>query len=41
MKISNNKVVSLTYDLSVLEENGEKNHVETAGTENPMVFIRR
>lgn len=39
MKISNNKVVSLTYDLSVLDENGEKSHVETAGTDNPMVFL--
>lgn len=39
MKISNNKVVSLTYDLSVLDDKGEKSHVETAGTENPMVFL--
>lgn len=39
MKISNNKVITLTYDLSVLEENGEKDHVETADTENPMVFL--
>ncbi|MDQ3291762.1 MAG: FKBP-type peptidyl-prolyl cis-trans isomerase [Bacteroidota bacterium] len=39
MKIGNNTVVSLTYDLSVLDDNGEKSHVETASSENPMVFL--
>ena len=39
MKISNNTVVTLTYDLSVIDENGEKSHVETAGSDNPMVFL--
>ena len=39
MKISKDKVVSLTYDLSVVDENGAKTHVETADTENPMVFL--
>jgi FKBP-type peptidyl-prolyl cis-trans isomerase SlyD len=37
--ISENKVVSLTYELKVLDENGEQTLVETADTENPMVFL--
>ncbi|HEX7365943.1 MAG TPA: peptidylprolyl isomerase [Pelobium sp.] len=38
MKIENNNVVSLTYDLYVTENN-EKKHVESATTENPLVFL--
>ncbi|HET8829130.1 MAG TPA: FKBP-type peptidyl-prolyl cis-trans isomerase [Pelobium sp.] len=38
MKIDNNHVVSLTYDLYVTENN-EKKHVESATTENPLVFL--
>lgn len=38
MKIDNNNVVSLTYDLYVTENN-EKKHVESATTENPLVFL--
>ncbi len=38
MKIENNNVVSLTYDLYVSEE-GEKKHVESATTEQPLVFL--
>lgn len=38
MKIDNNHVVGLTYDLYVTE-NGEKKHVESATTENPLVFL--
>lgn len=38
-EISKNKVVSLTYELKVLNENGEKDLVETADSSNPMVFL--
>ncbi|MBD3748674.1 MAG: peptidylprolyl isomerase [Sphingobacteriales bacterium] len=38
MKIDNNHVVGVTYDLYVTE-NGEKKHVESATTENPLVFL--
>lgn len=38
MKIENNQVVSLTYDLYVTEED-EKKHVESATTEKPLVFL--
>ena len=38
MKIKNNHVVTLTYDLYVTEE-GEKKHVESATTEQPLVFL--
>lgn len=38
MKIENNHVVSLTYDLYVTEE-GERKHVESATTERPLVFL--
>ncbi|PIQ19745.1 MAG: peptidylprolyl isomerase [Cytophagales bacterium CG18_big_fil_WC_8_21_14_2_50_42_9] len=38
-EISKNKVVSLTYELKVLNDNGEKELVETADTNNPMVFL--
>lgn len=38
MKIENNHVVSLTYDLYITE-NGEKKHVESATTERPLVFL--
>src|SRR5690349_6991090 len=37
--ISKNKVVSLTYELKVQNEEGEKSLVETADKENPMVFL--
>ncbi|MFD2515777.1 peptidylprolyl isomerase [Pontibacter locisalis] len=39
MKIENNKVVTLTYELRITDENGEQNLVETANEEHPMVFI--
>ena len=39
MKISNNKVVSITYDLKTKDSAGEEMHVETADQENPMVFL--
>lgn len=38
MKIDNNHVVGLTYDLYVTE-NGDKKYVESATTENPLVFL--
>lgn len=37
--ISKNKVVSLTYELKVLNDDGEQTLVETADQENPMVFL--
>ncbi|GAB2536276.1 FKBP-type peptidyl-prolyl cis-trans isomerase [Rufibacter soli] len=39
MKIEENKVVSLTYELRVTDEEGEATLVETADEENPMVFL--
>ncbi|MFC6999648.1 FKBP-type peptidyl-prolyl cis-trans isomerase [Rufibacter roseus] len=39
MKIEENKVVTLTYELRVTDEEGEATLVETADTENPMVFL--
>ena len=39
MKIEKNKVVTLTYELRILDENGEQNLIETANEEQPMVFI--
>jgi FKBP-type peptidyl-prolyl cis-trans isomerase SlyD len=39
MKIENNKVVTLTYELRITDEEGEQNLVETANEEHPMVFI--
>lgn len=39
MKIEKNKVVTLTYELRILDENGEQSLVETANEEHPMVFI--
>ncbi len=38
MKIDNKNVVTLTYDLYVTEE-GEKKHVESATTEQPLVYL--
>lgn len=38
MKIDNNHVVTLTYDLYVTEE-GAKKHVESATAEQPLVFL--
>ena len=37
--ISKNKVVSLTYELKVQNDDGEQDLVETADTNNPMVFL--
>jgi FKBP-type peptidyl-prolyl cis-trans isomerase SlyD len=39
MQISNAKVVSLVYELTVTDINGEKELVETVEREEPMVFI--
>ncbi|RIJ41617.1 FKBP-type peptidyl-prolyl cis-trans isomerase [Pontibacter oryzae] len=39
MKIEKNKVVTLTYELRILDENGEPNLIETADKEQPMAFI--
>ena len=39
MTISDQKVVSITYDLSVTDENQEKVLVESAEAEEPMVFL--
>ena len=39
MKIEQNKVVTLTYELRILDEKGEQNLIETATEEQPMVFI--
>ena len=38
MKIDNNQVVTVTYDLYVTEE-GDKKHVESATTEQPLVYL--
>ncbi|OWP62208.1 peptidylprolyl isomerase [Hymenobacter amundsenii] len=38
-QISPNKVVTITYDLSVTDENQEKVLVESTDTEAPMVFL--
>lgn len=38
MTIENNQVVTVTYDLYVTEE-GEKKHVESATTEQPLVYL--
>ena len=38
MKISDEKIVSLTYDLTV-DDNGEKELMERATKENPLVFM--
>lgn len=37
--ISENKVVSLTYELKILNDDGEQTLVETADEKNPMVFL--
>lgn len=39
MKIEKNKVVTLTYELRIMDENGEQSLIETANKEQPMVFI--
>jgi len=39
MKISDEKVVSVTYDLTVVDENGEKELMEKATKENPLTFM--
>ncbi|MDX5437834.1 MAG: FKBP-type peptidyl-prolyl cis-trans isomerase [Pontibacter sp.] len=39
MKIEKNKVVTLTYELRILDENGEPSLIETADKEHPMAFI--
>lgn len=38
-QISENKVVTITYDLSVTDENNEKVLVESAEADSPMVFL--
>ncbi|MBB6610273.1 FKBP-type peptidyl-prolyl cis-trans isomerase [Pontibacter sp. Tf4] len=39
MKIEKNKVVTLTYELRIQNENGEQSLVEVASEEQPMAFI--
>ncbi|QCR22014.1 peptidylprolyl isomerase [Pontibacter sp. SGAir0037] len=39
MKIEKNSVVTLSYELRILDENGEQSLIETASKEHPMVFI--
>jgi FKBP-type peptidyl-prolyl cis-trans isomerase SlyD len=39
MKINAQHVVSVSYTLHTTDDNNEKVHVETAGEENPLVFI--
>lgn len=39
MKIEKDKVVTLTYELRIMDENGEQSLIETANEEQPMVFI--
>src|SRR5688572_12042194 len=39
MKIDNNKVVSLTYRLDANLSGDEKQHIETAGADNPLTFL--
>lgn len=39
MQISNNKVVTVTYDLSSNKPGTDKAHVETADTNHPLSFI--
>ncbi|MCX2739281.1 FKBP-type peptidyl-prolyl cis-trans isomerase [Pontibacter anaerobius] len=39
MKIEKNKVVTLSYELRIMDEQGEPSLIETADKEQPMVFI--
>jgi FKBP-type peptidyl-prolyl cis-trans isomerase SlyD len=39
MKVQSNKVVALTYELQVDDENGEKTLVEKVEQDNPMVIL--
>lgn len=39
MKIEKNKVVTLTYELRIQNENGEQSLIEVANEEQPMAFI--
>ncbi|GHT78030.1 peptidyl-prolyl cis-trans isomerase [Bacteroidia bacterium] len=39
MKISEDKIVSLTYDLTVDDENGQKELMEKATKEHPLTFM--
>lgn len=39
MKIEKNKVVTLSYELRILNESGDESLVETADKEQPMAFI--
>ena len=39
MTVSDNKVVAITYDLSVTDENQQRVLVESAEAEEPMVFL--
>ena len=39
MKISDEKMVSLTYDLTVINENGEQELMERATKQTPLTFM--
>ena len=39
MKVELNKVVSVTYRLEANPQGGTKNHIETAGNDQPLVFL--
>ncbi|HEX5003445.1 MAG TPA: FKBP-type peptidyl-prolyl cis-trans isomerase [Bacteroidia bacterium] len=39
MKITKNKVVSVTYSLDANTEGAEKQHIETAGADRPLTFL--
>ena len=39
MKVEKTKVVTLTYELRINDEQGEQSLIETANEEHPMVFI--
>jgi FKBP-type peptidyl-prolyl cis-trans isomerase SlyD len=39
MKIENNKVVSITYELKTTDKEGTKKTIEKVGKEHPMVFL--
>ena len=39
MKVELNKVVSVTYKLEANKQGAEKNHIETAGNDHPLVFL--
>jgi FKBP-type peptidyl-prolyl cis-trans isomerase SlyD len=39
MKIQQNKVVTVTYRLDANAQGQEKSHIETAGTDRPLIFL--